>query len=140
MDRKNALGRQPEAEVMKSIVFRRALRLDQRIEAVVSAIQRGIAGELELEKLARQANISSSHLRHLFKLETGFTFNQYVKLVRMQQAERLLRTTFLSVKEIMNRVGIGNESYFSREFKKAHGLAPGKYRASYRRKSKTAET
>jgi AraC-like DNA-binding protein len=36
------------------------------------------------------------------------------------------------VKEIMNRVGITNESYFSREFKKAHGLAPGKYRAAFK--------
>ena len=125
---------------MRSILFRRALRLDQRIETVVTAIQRGIAGKLDINKLAKQANISSSHFRHLFKLETGFTFNQYVKLMRLQQAERLLRTTFLSVKEIMNRVGIGNESYFSREFKKAHGLAPGKYRAAYRRPGKRSET
>ncbi|MGH9881794.1 MAG: helix-turn-helix domain-containing protein [Pyrinomonadaceae bacterium] len=69
-------------------------------------------------------------------METGLTLMQYLKLVRMQEAEHLLRTTFLSVKEIMNRVGINNESYFSREFMKAHGLAPGKYTAASR-KSRT---
>lgn len=104
--------------------------LDQRIEIIITTIQKRIAHQFDVEKLARQANISASHLRHLFKLETGLTIMQYVKLIRMQQAEHLLRTTFLSVKEIMNRVGIANESYFSREFKKRHGLPPNKYRTS----------
>jgi AraC-like DNA-binding protein len=47
----------------------------------------------------------------------------------MREAALLLRTTFLSVKEIMNRVGISNESHFVHEFKKANGLAPSKYRS-----------
>ncbi|HEY7785280.1 MAG TPA: helix-turn-helix transcriptional regulator [Pyrinomonadaceae bacterium] len=106
--------------------------MDPRIETIVLTIQRETSRRLDIERLARQANLSVSHLRHLFKLEIGLTVMQYVKLIRMQQAEHLLRTTFLSVKEIMNRVGITNESYFSREFKKAHGLAPGKYRAAFK--------
>jgi AraC family transcriptional regulator, arabinose operon regulatory protein len=129
-----AIGRHPEFELIGSQLFRRALQLDPRIETVISKIQNDAPQRLDMEKLARQANMSSSHLRHLFKLHTGLTIMQYFKLIRMQQAEHLLRTTFLSVKEIMNRVGITNESYFSREFKKAHGLAPSKYRASYARK------
>jgi AraC-like DNA-binding protein len=34
----------------------------------------------------------------------------------------------LSVKEIMNRVGLSDESHFVHEFKKTYGLAPSKYR------------
>jgi AraC-like DNA-binding protein len=103
--------------------------LDQRIESIITTLQKRIARQFDIETLARQANISTSHLRHLFKMETGLTVMQYLKLIRMQQAEHLLCTTFLSVKEIMNRVGITNESYFCREFKKLHGLPPSKYRA-----------
>jgi transcriptional regulator GlxA family with amidase domain len=110
--------------------------LDPRIQITISAIQNRLAGQLDVEGLARKANISTSHLRHLFKLETGLTLMQYVKLMRMQKAEQLLLTTFLSVKEIMNRVGISNESYFSREFKRAFGLAPLQYRNSAERKGK----
>ena len=106
--------------------------MDPRIETIVLAIQTETSRKLDIERLARRANLSTSHLRHLFKLEIGLTVMQYVKLIRMQKAEHLLRTTFLSVKEIMNRVGISNESYFSREFKKTHGLAPGKYRAAHK--------
>ncbi len=48
----------------------------------------------------------------------------------MLEAEKLLRTTLLSVKEIMNRVGISNESHFVHAFKKAHRLSPSKYRSA----------
>lgn len=60
----------------------------------------------------------------------GQTPAQYLRSIRMREAEKLLRTTFLSVKEIMNCVGLSNESYFVHEFKKTYNLAPSKYRAS----------
>jgi transcriptional regulator GlxA family with amidase domain len=48
--------------------------------------------------------------------------------VRLREAEKLLRTTFLRVKEIMNRVGFLDESHFGHQFKKTYGLSPSKYR------------
>lgn len=82
-------------------------------------------------ELGQLVNLSGSRLRHLFKAEMDQTPAQYLKGIRMREAATLLRTTFLSVKEIMNRVGISNESHFVHEFKKAHGLAPSKYRAEF---------
>jgi AraC-like DNA-binding protein len=113
-----------------------AVPMDSRIQMAISTIQNRFSREIVIDQLARKANISASHLRHLFKLETGLTLTQYIKLIRMQKAEQLLLTTFLSVKEIMNRVGIKNESYFSREFKRAFGLAPLQYRNSVERPGK----
>jgi AraC-like DNA-binding protein len=104
--------------------------VDPRIESVLRMIRDEPGREFELETLAQTANISVSHLRHLFKSQTGITPTKFIKQVRMENAEQLLRTTFLSVKEIMNRVGIPNQSYFSREFKKMYGLAPNEYRRS----------
>lgn len=104
--------------------------MDPRIRVVISTIQSELSRKLAVEDLALLANISASRLRHLFKSQMGLTPAKYIKLARMQQAETLLQTTFLSVKEIMNRVGISNESYFSREFKKAYGVAPSKHRTS----------
>ena len=67
----------------------------------------------------------------LFKAEIGKTPAQYLKSIRMREAQRLLLTTFLSVKEVMNRVGIADESHFGHEFRKTYGLAPSKYRARH---------
>ena len=84
----------------------------------------------DLEELARLVNLSTSRLRHLFKSEIGKSPMQYLKSVRMTHAAMLLRTTFLSVKEIMYQVGISDESHFGHEFKKAYALAPSKYRST----------
>jgi len=106
--------------------------MDRRVQIVRAAIEADFHRAWDNEKLARLVNLSTSRLRHLFKAETGSTPAQYLKSVRMREAQRLLLTTFLSVKEIMNRVGIADESYFGHEFRKAYGLAPSKFRNSAR--------
>jgi AraC family transcriptional regulator of arabinose operon len=105
--------------------------MDRRIQTVGSAIEKDFRRAWDIEALAQLVNLSASRLRHLFKAEMGQTPTQFLKSIRMREAEMLLRTTFLSVKEIMNRVGISNESHFVHEFKKAHGLAPSKYRSAF---------
>ena len=88
-----------------------------------------VSARLDMRELAREVNLSPSRLRHLFKRETGNTPAQHLKRLRMQKAECLLRTTFLSVKEIINRIGMTNSSHFVREFKKIYDAAPTRYRA-----------
>lgn len=104
--------------------------MDRRIQIVSSAIDRDFRRAWSTARLARLVNLSPSRLRHLFKAEMSKTPAQYLKCLRMREAEILLRTTFLTVKEIMNRVGISDESHFGHEFKRAYGLAPSKYRSS----------
>lgn len=103
--------------------------MDQRVQIVRSAIEKDCRRAWSIAALARLVNLSPSRLRHLFKAETGITPNQFIKEVRLSEAERLLRTTFLRVKEIMNRVGFLDESHFAHEFKKTYGESPSKYRS-----------
>ena len=103
--------------------------MDQRVEIVRSAIEKDCRRAWTISALAKLVNLSPSRLRHLFKSETGLTPNQFIKEVRLNEAERLVRTTFLRVKEIMNRVGFLDESHFGHEFKKAYGVSPSTYRS-----------
>lgn len=104
--------------------------MDRRIQNVCEAIEAEYKRAWTIVSLADLVNLSPSRLRHLFKAEVGKTPVQFLKEVRLSEAELLLKTTFLSVKEIMNRVGFIDESHFGHEFKKAYGLAPSKYRSS----------
>lgn len=104
--------------------------MDRRVQIVQSAVETDFRREWTNQELAELVNLSTSRLRHLFKAEAGKTPTQFLKAVRLREAEKLLRTTFLSVKEIMNRVGFLDESHFGHDFKKAYGLAPSKYRTS----------
>lgn len=104
--------------------------MERRVQIVKSALEADFRRAWDIQSLARLVNLSESRFRHLFKAEIGQAPAQYLRSIRMLEAEKLLRTTFLSVKEIMNRVGISNESHFVHAFKKAHGLPPSKYRSA----------
>jgi AraC family transcriptional regulator of arabinose operon len=106
--------------------------MDQRILFVLSAIQTDVGLGLDTNELARAINLSPSRLRHLFKRENGMTIVRYQRKIRMEEARLLLSDTFLSVKEIMNRVGIHDNSHFTDEFKKTCGLTPSEYRLQTR--------
>ena len=59
----------------------------------------------------------------------GISPQRFLTQVRLEQARRLLTTEFLTVKEVMNRVGISDASSFARSFKAAYGVTPGKYKS-----------
>jgi two-component system response regulator YesN len=86
--------------------------------------------DLSLEKLAQSVNLSIWHFGHLFKTETGKSPVQYLKTLRLAQAQKLLETTFLSIKEVMTKVGMRDQTHFAKDFKRAYGLTPTRYRAS----------
>lgn len=100
--------------------------MDRRIEVVIAKIENDPT--VEFADLALLVNLSSSRLRHLFKKETGVTYKNYLRNLRLRAAEVLLRTTFLSVKEIVTRVGLTHTSHFNREFKRLYGTSPTAFR------------
>ena len=61
-------------------------------------------------------DLSPSRFRHLFKQETGTSPAQYLKDFRLRKAEKMLRTTFLSVKQILKQVGIAFEQSLRARF------------------------
>jgi len=48
----------------------------------------------------------------------GDLAERYLTQVRLEKARLLLETEFLTVKEVMNRVGMSDASYFARSFKR----------------------
>ena len=102
--------------------------VDRRVQAVIDYMSEDLSRPLRLKEVAQSVNLSASRLQHLFKAETNMTAAQYLKSLRMQRAKQLIDSTFLNTKEIMQRVGMKDESHFVREFKKIYGLPPGSYK------------
>ena len=106
--------------------------IDHRVKMVIRFIEANGDRQLSLDEIAQSINVSPWHLCRLFKIGTGTSVNQYLLGLRMQKAKELLETTCLRVKEIMNQVGIRDESHFARTFKKLYRVSPSQYRALYR--------
>jgi two-component system, response regulator YesN len=52
----------------------------------------------------------------------------YLAIVRIEEAKRLLRNSLLKVYEIAEKVGYKSNSYFSAVFKESCGMTPLEYR------------
>lgn len=81
-----------------------------------------------LEELSAEYHISKYHLARLFKSVTGYAPVEYLLACRMSAAKKYLCTTNLSVKEIVDSCGFGDESNFCRMFKSKTGFTPLQYR------------
>jgi AraC family transcriptional regulator of arabinose operon len=112
--------------------------MDRRIELIISKIKKDTAAPWDIRGLATLVNLSPSRFRHLFKQETGTTPAQYLRDFRLGKAERMLRTTFLSIKQILELVGITSSAHFVRDFRRKYGTTPTAYRRTLRRKRQRA--
>ncbi len=102
--------------------------MDRRVLTVIALMKHDPRRALPLSRLAQSVNLSPTRLCYLFKAETGTPPARYLRTLRMQDATTLLVTTFLSVKEIIGRVGFTDESHFVRDFKRIYGVTPTEYR------------
>lgn len=80
---------------------------------------------LQLEAVS---GLSSATIHRLFMRCVGMPPQRWIAGVRADVAQRLLRTTALSVAEVGQRVGLDDPFHFSRFFKRMTGVSPQRYR------------
>ncbi|GGD51723.1 helix-turn-helix domain-containing protein [Paenibacillus nasutitermitis] len=83
---------------------------------------------ISVDEAARMVNLSPNYFCKVFKQVTGKTLIEYLHLLRVQEAERLLLDTDASVTEIADKVGFSNMTYFGRVFKKIKDSTPSDIR------------
>jgi AraC-like DNA-binding protein len=103
------------------------ITMDRRIEIVINQIETQKDCAWDVGVLARLVHLSPSRLRHLFKEETGTTLVRHLRDLRVRRGEFLVRTTFLTVKEVAGRLGM-TTPHFVKEFKRMYGVRPSSYR------------
>ena len=87
---------------------------------------------LALEDIAQHAHCSVNHLINLFKHYLNTTPARYLRQVRINQSEVLLKHTQQSVNKIAEQCGFISPFHFSRVFKAAHALSPRQFRDRFR--------
>lgn len=85
---------------------------------------------LLVNQLAAEVGCSRAHFSRRFLQLAGCPPHEFILDLRMRLAVRLLQTTNDSVKEIAERCGFNDPSYFCKIFRKFHGFTPANFRSS----------
>ncbi len=79
---------------------------------------------LSSQSIGDYMNMSGRYVMKKFKQSTGISINEYILDVRMKQAIYLLKHSDMPVNKVAENIGIENENYFYRLFKKVYGCTP----------------
>lgn len=97
------------------------------IQLVLNFIHENYMERITLQDLATYACLNEAYLSRLFKVETKKTLNSYLNELRIYKAKELLKQPDIMVKEVAQLVGIKDQLYFNRVFKKFCGENPSEY-------------
>jgi len=101
------------------------------VEKAVAYINNNYAQSVGLEDIAIAVGLSPAYLSRLFKKEMGRTVVDYLTLVRIEAAKRLLWEGKATLEEIAEAVGFNEATYFNRVFKREVGVPPGVFRSRF---------
>lgn len=101
---------------------------EELVERAKEMIERCYREELGLAEVANRLFVSPYHLHRTFRKIVGVTPAQFLNVVRLQEAKRLLSQTDRSVTEVALAVGFQSVSHFSSVFRKETGQSPSHYK------------
>ena len=87
-----------------------------------------------IQELVEHFHYNEDYYNRLIKKYSGCTYSEYVKNVRLTEAEKLLRNTELSVEQIAVMSGYQSRGSFYHMFVEKNGMTPAKYRNTERNK------
>lgn len=105
------------------------------IKSVITYIQSHYKEKISLDMLAQISGYSKYYFTRYFFKHTGLSCTQYIKIVRLERARKLLLTTDWNISVISNQTGFESVSYFIKVFKSQEGISPMQYRMKQRTSS-----
>ena len=97
-----------------------------RIAVALERLREEFDRPLRIEDVARELGMSVSGFHHHFKAVTRMSPLQYQKRMRLQEARRLMLGEDLDAASAGHRVGYGDASHFTREYKRLFGAPPAR--------------
>lgn len=98
------------------------------IKRIMEYIDENYKKDISIENVADYVGLSYSYVRKVFKAETGKNMLDFINILRVNEAKRLLVETENSIMDIALSIGYNNDQSLSRFFKKYEGIAPGEFR------------
>lgn len=85
--------------------------------------------DLSVDKVAGLLHLGRTIFYKKVRGTTGYTPNEYIRVIRLRKAAELLKEGEKNVSEVAYAVGFDNPYYFSKCFKEQFGVPPSQYRS-----------
>lgn len=85
--------------------------------------------DLSVDKVAGLLHLGRTIFYKKVRGTTGYTPNEYIRVIRLRKAAELLKESEKNVSEVAYAVGFDNPYYFSKCFKEQFGMPPSQYRS-----------
>ena len=102
------------------------------IQEIRTHIRRNISQNLTLDDLAHFAHMSKFHFVRVYKQLSGRTPMEDLRMLRIEYARQLIRTTDLPIKWIAERAGLRNQTQMTRIFQRYLKTTPGQIQRAAR--------
>jgi len=109
-------------------------RKTRQLEKFRSLIDRDFRKQHSLQIYANEIGVTVGHLSRLCREVLGRSSLEVINARILQEAERELVYTSVSIQQLAHELGFDDDAYFARFFKKHTGVSPKAYRANYLKK------
>ena len=97
-------------------------------EKFLQLVFEGKSAQFSVSEYASQLNVTPNYLNKTVKQHTHRTAIDWIEIARLNMAKALLKDPSVPIGEIAGRVGVPDQSYFARFFKKKTGVTPSEFR------------
>lgn len=111
---------------------------DHRFQNVLDYVNQNYCKELHSADLSKQYGYDNAYFCRRFKAVTGLTLTHYLRVLRLEHAQQLMKNPQASLREIAALCGFTDAGYFSRCFRDYCGLTPSAFTAMQNRSGETS--
>lgn len=104
------------------------------VNSIIQYMKANIGENYSFEEICKTFLIGKTHLKIMFKSTTGFGVMAYFRMLKMEEAKRLIREGRYNFTQISELLGYESIHYFSRCFKKYENMSPSEYALSVKAK------
>jgi len=129
----NMIGKSEELVLLasKEYINTRFHTDNQRIQTIYKFLMEHYREEIDLERIASLVNLAPGSLCRFFKKQAGKTIFEYLNIIKVDFACKLLMNDGLSVADVAYDSGFNNLSHFNKQFREITGVTPLKYRQRF---------
>ncbi|WP_270942389.1 helix-turn-helix transcriptional regulator [Romboutsia lituseburensis] len=102
--------------------------LSSYTKGCIDYVHRNYSLDIKIDDICEHLNVNKSYFCSVFKKETGYTFTNFLNMIRVERSKRLLMDKNNSILDVALSVGYNNHNYYTTTFKKLNGNTPLEYR------------